>query len=153
MLFTQPVISTPPLLFTQRINGVTTTSLPRAQRHSAKITPSFPRIYTLSFPGKSHRHSAKGGNPVTSLPSADLAVLSTRDCPAPSILSSIMSCRLFPISEIISSCKVTWIPAFARMKLLWVYSTFVRQLCGYAFSGRIKKPKAAFEKAAFVQNL
>ena len=59
----------------------------------------------------SQRHSRKkGGNPVTSLPGADLVVLSTRERPAPSILSL----RLIAIT-----CNC---PA-------------LRQLTGYVFAG------------------
>ncbi len=48
-------------------------------RHSREYTHRHSREYT-------HRHSREGGNPVTSLPSADLAVLSTGGCLALSTL-------------------------------------------------------------------
>jgi hypothetical protein len=65
------------------------------------ITPSFPQ---------------KGGNPVNSLPNADLAVPSTRDRPALSIVSS----RFFPISWDCFAVhgSFSWIPALAGMSVM-----------------------------------
>jgi len=79
------------------------------------ITASFPH-HTVIPANPTQRHSRKkGGNPVTSLPSADLAVLSSRDRPALSIVSS----RFFPIS---CNCfamhgSFSWILASAGMTL------------------------------------
>jgi len=111
------------VLFTQKIDGIPTSfGIPTAFRCKHQIHS--PEDTNVVIPATINNViPPKGGNPVNSLPNADLAVLSTQYLPC----SVHVLTGSFHWLENVSPCTVyySWIPAFAGLTLLMLNAVVV----------------------------